>query len=122
MERRHWKYMLWLGIAFHAAIAVQHGLASFAFAMWGALILYLRPVEFEFPVSILRVLHPALRREVSVGIHVAKRRIASGAAVSRGVLNETIYPSAMIFGDRDEAPSDGHVVPGAEDLSGDDWR
>jgi antimicrobial peptide system SdpB family protein len=48
MPRRAWAYLLPLGIAFHAAIAVVHGLGSFALAMMGALILYLRPVENEF--------------------------------------------------------------------------
>ncbi len=48
MEKRYRGPLLVAGIVFHAGIAVFQGLASFAFAMWGALILFLRPVEAEF--------------------------------------------------------------------------
>jgi antimicrobial peptide system SdpB family protein len=41
--------LLVLGILFHAGIAAVHGLLSFALPMWGALILFLRPVDEEFP-------------------------------------------------------------------------
>jgi antimicrobial peptide system SdpB family protein len=40
--------LLVLGVAFHMAIAMVHGLLGFALVMCGALILYLRPIEKEF--------------------------------------------------------------------------
>ncbi|WP_164016003.1 sporulation-delaying protein SdpB family protein [Pyxidicoccus trucidator] len=46
--RRTRGVLLALGISFHAAIALVHGLLSFAMVMWAALILFLRPVEEEF--------------------------------------------------------------------------
>jgi sporulation delaying protein B len=48
MERRWWRPLLVAGLAFHAAIALNHGLVSFALAMWGALILLLRPKDQPF--------------------------------------------------------------------------
>jgi antimicrobial peptide system SdpB family protein len=48
------RVLLVLGILFHGAIAAVHGLPSFAFSMWGALILYLRPVEMEFAFAAAR--------------------------------------------------------------------
>jgi antimicrobial peptide system SdpB family protein len=42
MDKKHRKQLLLCGIAFHAGIAVIHGLISFAIAMWAALLLYLR--------------------------------------------------------------------------------
>lgn len=51
MDPRHRRKLLVLGLMFHAGIALVHGLVSFALAMCGALILYLRPPndEFRFP-------------------------------------------------------------------------
>jgi len=51
MERRWRPQLLRLGLLFHLGIVVVHGLMSFFFAMAGALVLYLRPVEetFAFP-------------------------------------------------------------------------
>jgi antimicrobial peptide system SdpB family protein len=46
--RRTRAVLLVLGISFHAAIALVHGLLSFALVMWGALILFLRPADEEF--------------------------------------------------------------------------
>jgi antimicrobial peptide system SdpB family protein len=46
-ERRYRRVLLRLGIAFHAVIALVHGLLSFALGMWGALVLYLHPVDEE---------------------------------------------------------------------------
>lgn len=46
--RRARAVLLSLGIAFHAGIAAVHGLLSFALVMWGALILYLRPLDKDF--------------------------------------------------------------------------
>lgn len=45
MERRWWSTMLTLALLFHSGIAIIHGLPSFALAMFGALILFLRPPE-----------------------------------------------------------------------------
>ena len=42
------RVLLPLGIAFHAGIAVFHGLISFVLIMFGALILLLRPFQEEF--------------------------------------------------------------------------
>lgn len=49
MPKWAWRYLLVLGVAFHVAIALIHGLISFATIMCGALILYLRPGEQPFP-------------------------------------------------------------------------
>jgi hypothetical protein len=53
MDRKWWPLMLYSALAFHAGIALFHGLVSFSIAMFGALILYLRPpgshFEFRFP-------------------------------------------------------------------------
>jgi antimicrobial peptide system SdpB family protein len=46
--RRSRAVLLVLGIGFHATIAAIHGLPSFALVMWGALILYLRPLDQAF--------------------------------------------------------------------------
>lgn len=45
---RYRKSLFFLGIMLHAGIAVVHGLISFTFAMWGALVLYLWPMNEEF--------------------------------------------------------------------------
>lgn len=47
-ERRHRRVLLAAGLAFHGAIALVHGLLSFALPMWGGLILYLHPVNEDF--------------------------------------------------------------------------
>jgi antimicrobial peptide system SdpB family protein len=52
MPKKRWRVMLVLGIAFHGAIAVTMGLISFGMAMTAALVLYLRPVENEFALSL----------------------------------------------------------------------
>lgn len=54
LHRRFWKYLLPLGILFHASIAFGMGLLSFSTAMTGALILYLRPFDQEFAFERLR--------------------------------------------------------------------
>jgi antimicrobial peptide system SdpB family protein len=51
MPKKRWRVMLPLGIAFHATIALTMGLISFGLSMTAALILYLRPVEQEFALS-----------------------------------------------------------------------
>jgi len=50
LDQRARSRLLVLGIGFHAGIAVMIGLVSFAIAMWGALILFLRPMRQEFDV------------------------------------------------------------------------
>ncbi|WP_344848125.1 sporulation-delaying protein SdpB family protein [Pedobacter jeongneungensis] len=54
LEKEKRKYFLWTGIGFHFMILVFHGLFAFFFAMAGALILYLRPVDMEFSFAFLR--------------------------------------------------------------------
>lgn len=51
MERKWRRWLLMVGLTFHAGIAIVHGLISFSLAMAGALILYLRPVEEEIRIS-----------------------------------------------------------------------
>lgn len=46
--RPYRKFLLRFGFAFHAAIAVVHGLLSFTLTMWAGLILFLHPVDEEF--------------------------------------------------------------------------
>lgn len=48
LGRRSRKVLLPLGIAFHAGIAVFHGLISFVLIMFGALLLLLRPFDEAF--------------------------------------------------------------------------
>lgn len=52
MPKPYWRPLLWSGIAFHTIIAIMIGIVTFSIAMFGALILYLRPIEeeFRFPV------------------------------------------------------------------------
>ncbi|MDB4951462.1 MAG: hypothetical protein JWM27_4111 [Gemmatimonadetes bacterium] len=58
MERRWWRLLLPVGLAFHLGIALLHGLVSFAFAMWAALVLYLRPHDQPFSLPRLRIPEP----------------------------------------------------------------
>jgi antimicrobial peptide system SdpB family protein len=44
MAPRFWRPLLYMGFALHIGIAVVHGLISFALVMFGALLLYLRPI------------------------------------------------------------------------------
>jgi hypothetical protein len=57
------KLLLSAGIALHLAILVFQGLFSFSITMFGALILFLRPVEDLFELH--HVLHP-LRAKVDL--------------------------------------------------------
>jgi hypothetical protein len=45
MPKPAWKPLLAIGMLFHIVIALTMGLTSFGFAMFAALLLYLRPVE-----------------------------------------------------------------------------
>lgn len=49
-DRRYWQPLLVMGISMHLGIALVHGIVSFSTIMFGALILYLRPFDREFPV------------------------------------------------------------------------
>ena len=53
--------IFWIGIALHAGIALFMGLFSFALAMFGALILALRPIDQQWSVSGLRSMLARLR-------------------------------------------------------------
>ncbi|WP_246356681.1 sporulation-delaying protein SdpB family protein [Pyxidicoccus fallax] len=48
VEKRHRGRLLLLGLGLHGGIALIHGLPSFALAMAGALVLFLRPLEDGF--------------------------------------------------------------------------
>lgn len=50
------RYLLIAGIMFHSLIAVTMGLISFGLAMFGALLLYLRPVDQPISLSKLSIL------------------------------------------------------------------
>jgi antimicrobial peptide system SdpB family protein len=66
------RVLLMFGILFHAAIALVHGLPSFAFAMWAGLILFLRPPGEEFRLP--KILWP--RRWISAYPMIFTRRSA----------------------------------------------
>ena len=57
--RRVRPVLLVLGIMFHAAIAVIHGLLSFSLAMCGALILFLRPPNELFNIRVPTIVRKA---------------------------------------------------------------
>lgn len=68
LPRRHWQWILWLGVGFHATIALVQGLVSFGFAMTAALILYLRPTETPFGTHRFRLQwrrHPDSLRDMN---------------------------------------------------------
>lgn len=48
VERRYRQPLLLAGLALHAGIMLAHGLVSFGLAMFGALLLFLRPVDRPF--------------------------------------------------------------------------
>lgn len=54
LRRTWWKYLLVAGLSLHVGIAIVHGLWSFSLAMFGALILFLRPHDQPFSVSPIR--------------------------------------------------------------------
>ncbi len=49
------KYLLWGGLALHGSILFLHGLVSFVLIMFGALVLYLRPVDQAFDLRGIRL-------------------------------------------------------------------
>jgi antimicrobial peptide system SdpB family protein len=74
MPKRAWGWVLGVGLALHAGIAVIHGIISFSLTMAGALVLYLRPVERTFSfgwaagwVERTRRLRAALMQPVTSG-------------------------------------------------------
>jgi hypothetical protein len=48
MPKRFWRPLLLAGLALHAGIIVCNGLLSFAIVTFGALVLFLRPMEQAF--------------------------------------------------------------------------
>jgi antimicrobial peptide system SdpB family protein len=58
-DKKLWPTLLYLGLVFHFGIALIHGLISFAFAMFAALIIYLRPVEHVFSLPLTKELDHA---------------------------------------------------------------
>ncbi len=63
MDKKWWPFMLYSAFAFHAGIAFFQGLVSFSIAMFGALVLYLRPPDspFEFRLPQLKSLRSVTR-------------------------------------------------------------
>ncbi len=50
LDKKWRRPLLILGLTLHAGIAIVHGLISFAIAMTGALVLFLRPIEQEYQI------------------------------------------------------------------------
>lgn len=65
LPKRTWHYLLLAGIAFHLGIAVMMGLISFSLAMFGALLLYLRPVDQ--PLALPRIARATRKSLASLG-------------------------------------------------------
>lgn len=59
--------LLLLGLVFHFMIIVVHGLVSFFFAMAGALLLYLGPIDtgFQFPIKIGNFIKKQFKRNAT---------------------------------------------------------
>jgi antimicrobial peptide system SdpB family protein len=74
MQKKYWRWLLVAGLVFHGGIIVLHGLISFASAMFGALVLYLRPVELPFHLAPWR-----LRQRSVLGPRQAQDRPLLGA-------------------------------------------
>lgn len=93
VDRRFRPALLWMGVTFHAFIAVAHGLLGFALAMCGALVLLLRPHSQEF--ASLRAwssrLFPRGPRSPLAGV-MSRGRGLPGDAV-------TGYPDLVSFAD-----------------------
>ncbi len=60
MPKRTWRYLFAAGISFHLIIAVLMGLISFGLAMFGALLLYLRPIDQ--PLTLPKAVKDARKR------------------------------------------------------------
>lgn len=73
LEKEKRRYFLWTGIGFHFLILVFHGLFAFFFAMTGALILYLRPVDFEFHFSLLPYIRTFMNNKIFRNVHLRKK-------------------------------------------------
>jgi antimicrobial peptide system SdpB family protein len=91
MPRSRWSGMLLLGLLFHSSIILVHGLVSFFFAMAGALVLYLRPLDKPFDLS--RNWLAGRRRSHALEIRVAPAIPNIVTAVTRREENgHTIFP------------------------------
>lgn len=64
-DRNSRRWLLIAGFGFHGLIAVFQGLLSFTLAMWGGLILYLRPFDEPFSVPRYSARRTALRRRLN---------------------------------------------------------
>jgi len=85
MDRRHRSRMLLVGLAFHDAIALLHGLGSLFLATAGALVLYLAPPDAALP-ALSRA--AALRRAV-MRTTARLRRMLVPRLGARGVTSES---------------------------------
>jgi antimicrobial peptide system SdpB family protein len=76
MKKKYWRPLLILGLALHAGIIFVHGLVSFAFAMFAALVVYLRPFEepFALPAFVMRGV-PRLGDLARTGLEVHAREM-----------------------------------------------
>jgi hypothetical protein len=80
-DKRWWKALLLSGIALHAGILVLHGLVSFAITMWGALILFLRPIDQPFLVPAwVESSASELRSRVLVRLRAKVSKVSSAAS------------------------------------------
>jgi antimicrobial peptide system SdpB family protein len=70
VARKHWPVLLVLGIGLHAGIALLHGLVSFGITMFGALVLYLRPIEQPFELA--RAKAAAVRLRDAIRVRLAR--------------------------------------------------
>jgi antimicrobial peptide system SdpB family protein len=76
MAKRHWRWLLWSGIALHAGIILIHGLVSFGIAMMAALVLYLRPIGEPWGLARIASL---VRRRASIRAAEHRPLVASEA-------------------------------------------
>lgn len=60
MEKKHRGLLLKLGVTFHLLILFVFGLVSFYFAMFGALLLFLRPYDEEFQFTYIKLAYHKL--------------------------------------------------------------
>lgn len=59
------KYILVLGILFHLGILITIGIASFAITMWGALVLYLYPLQENIKFKRERIFYAKRQKNIS---------------------------------------------------------
>ena len=75
VNRKYWRVLLVLGIGLHAGIALLHGLVSFAITMFGALVLYLRPLDQSFDLA--RVTATAARVRDALRLRLRRERASA---------------------------------------------